>query len=245
MSSGTMMTAAAAAAALSSSLGLGVPGAPLPSASSIEEVLRANYNDSSNFGKKHLTIEQKQYIIEAHERNESTRAIAMQMGVGKSSVAAVIQRWKLEKRLDRQPGQGRKRKTSDKDEKYFVSKVRSDPSITVKKLLQDNACPMLSETTLRCRLREARQHVKDGVPLPSGKNSTRDSGDLAAAALAPELIPESISPTGTLIVAAVPEEYGANSLGGAPFEPGSSSSAAPSHAPKKRKIVAISKAVMI
>lgn len=244
----TTMTAAAAAAALSNTLGLNAAtGVALPSASTIEEAIRANYNDSSNFGKKHLTLEQKQYIIDAHERNESTRAIAMQMGVGKSSVAAVIQRWKLEKTMERQAGQGRKRKTSEKDEKYFIAKVTIDPCITVKKILLDNACPMLSETTLRCRIKEARRHIKDGVPFRPIKTSAKQPGDRStpvATGSSSSSSSDSTSPSGTLIISAASEEEG-NIVGGMPFE-ATSSSASVGPAPKKRKAVAnVSKAVMI
>jgi hypothetical protein len=89
---------------------------------------------SPNLGAKHWTTDLTIRIIECVANGEFLSAIGAKIGKDRRIVGRLIKRWQQEKTLELKKGQGRKRKTSERDDSTIVISVSRNRFTTVKEI---------------------------------------------------------------------------------------------------------------
>ena len=97
-------------------------------------------------------------VVALVEDGRSQRYVAERLAIGRTRVQRIYQRFQETGSLERRAGSGRKKATSQRDDRFIVSKVLRDrhtTAVKVKNLLQEVRNVDVSEWTVRRRLREA------------------------------------------------------------------------------------------
>lgn len=93
-------------------------------------------------------------IIFLHGKGESFKSIGKTIGRGDKAVALVVKKWNEQRDLGRAAGSGRKRKTSEFDDRALVREVKRNRFITIEEIRQQDRFMGLSKRTISNRIRE-------------------------------------------------------------------------------------------
>ena len=104
--------------------------------------------------KKQPSEVQKASIVTAHSLGRSYRSIALEMGIGREAVSMICRRYEETGQLTRAPGSGRKRKTTDTDDRLIRRMVKNKRDVTGKEILEELGLDNISEWTIRRRISE-------------------------------------------------------------------------------------------
>ncbi|KAK3575258.1 hypothetical protein QTP86_023453 [Hemibagrus guttatus] len=137
---------------------------------------------------KELSKDTRNKIVDLHQAGKTESAIGKQLGVKKSTVGAIIRKWKTYKTTDNLPRSGAPRKISPRGVKMITRTVSKNPRITRGDLVNDlqragtkvtkatisnalrrqglKSCsarrvPLLKPVHVRARLKFAREHLDD------------------------------------------------------------------------------------
>ncbi|KAK3523143.1 hypothetical protein QTP86_020198 [Hemibagrus guttatus] len=137
---------------------------------------------------KELSKDTRNKIVDLHQAGKTESAIGKQLGVKKSTVGAIIRKWKTYKITDNLPRSGAPRKISPRGVKMITRTVRKNPRTTRGDLVNDlqragtkvrkatisntlrrqglKSCsarrvPLLKPVHVRARLKFAREHLDD------------------------------------------------------------------------------------
>ncbi|KAK3527874.1 hypothetical protein QTP86_009848 [Hemibagrus guttatus] len=137
---------------------------------------------------KELSKDTRNKIVDLHQAGKTESAIGKQLGVKKSTVGAIIKKWKTYKTTDNLPPSGAPRKISPRGVKMITRMVSKNPRTTRGDLVNDlqragtkvtkasisNALrrqglkpcsarrvPLLKPVHVRARLKSAREHLDD------------------------------------------------------------------------------------
>ncbi|KAK3523845.1 hypothetical protein QTP70_010457 [Hemibagrus guttatus] len=137
---------------------------------------------------KELSKDTRNKIVDLHQAGKTESAIGKQLGVKKSTVGAIIRKWKTYKTTDNLPRSGAPRKISPRGVKMITRTVSKNPRTTRGDLVNDlqragtkvtkatisntlrrqglKSCsarrvPLLKPVCVRARLKFAREHLDD------------------------------------------------------------------------------------
>ncbi|KAK3529722.1 hypothetical protein QTP86_000820 [Hemibagrus guttatus] len=137
---------------------------------------------------KELSKDTRNKIVDLHQAGKTESAIGKQLGVKKSTVGAIIRKWKTYKTTDNLPRSGAPRKISPRGVKMITRTVSKNPRTTRGDLVNDlqragtkvtkatisntlrrqglKSCnarrvPLLKPVHVRARLKFAREHLDD------------------------------------------------------------------------------------
>lgn len=137
---------------------------------------------------KELSKDTRNKIVDLHQAGKTEAAIGKQLGVKKSTVGAIIRKWKTYKTTDNLPRSGAPRKISPRGVKMITRTVSKNPRTTRGDLVNDlqragtnvtkatisntlrrqglRSCsarrvPLLKPVHVRARLKFAREHLDD------------------------------------------------------------------------------------
>ncbi|KAK3507438.1 hypothetical protein QTP70_020628 [Hemibagrus guttatus] len=137
---------------------------------------------------KELSKDTRNKIVDLHQAGKTESAIGKQLGVKKSTVGAIIRKWKTYKTTDNLPRSGAPRKISPRGVKMITRTVSKNPRTTWGDLVNDlqragtkvtkatisntlrrqglKSCsarrvPLLKPVHVRARLKSAREHLDD------------------------------------------------------------------------------------
>ncbi|KAK3535266.1 hypothetical protein QTP70_006423 [Hemibagrus guttatus] len=137
---------------------------------------------------KELSKDTRNKIVDLHQAGKTESAIGKQLGVKKSTVGAIIRKWKTYKTTDNLPRSGAPRKISPRGVKMITRTVSKNPRTTRGDLVNDlqragtkvtkatisntlrrqglKSCsarrvPLLQPVHVRVRLKFAREHLDD------------------------------------------------------------------------------------
>ncbi|KAK3523887.1 hypothetical protein QTP70_015717 [Hemibagrus guttatus] len=137
---------------------------------------------------KELSKDTRNKIVDLHQAGKTESAIGKQLGVKKSTVGAIIRKWKTYKTTDNLPQSGAPRKISPRGVKMITRTVSKNPRTTRGNLVNDlqragtkvtkatisntlrrqglKSCsarrvPLLKPVHVRARLKFAREHLDD------------------------------------------------------------------------------------
>ncbi|KAK3530937.1 hypothetical protein QTP70_006504 [Hemibagrus guttatus] len=137
---------------------------------------------------KELSKDTRNKIVDLHQAGKTESAIGKQLGVKKSTVGAIIRKWKTYKTTDNLPRSGAPRKISPRGVKMITRTVNKNPRTTRGDLVNDlqragtkvtkatisntlrrqglKSCsarrvPLLKPVHVRARLKFAREHLDD------------------------------------------------------------------------------------
>ncbi|KAK3525608.1 hypothetical protein QTP70_000428 [Hemibagrus guttatus] len=137
---------------------------------------------------KELSKDTRNKIVDLHQAGKTESAIGKQLGVKKSTVGAIIRKWKTYKTTDNRPRSGAPRKISPRGVKMITRTVSKNPRTTRGDLVNDlqragtkvtkatisntlrcqglKSCsarrvPLLKPVHVRARLKFAREHLED------------------------------------------------------------------------------------
>ncbi|KAK3522412.1 hypothetical protein QTP86_010117 [Hemibagrus guttatus] len=137
---------------------------------------------------KELSKDTRNKIVALHQAGKTESAIGKQLGVKKSTVGAIIRKWKTYKTTDNLPRSGAPHKISPRGVKMITRKVSKNPRTTRGDLVNDlqragtkvpkatigntlrhqglKSCsarrvPLLKPVHVRARLKSAREHLDD------------------------------------------------------------------------------------
>ncbi|KAK3530790.1 hypothetical protein QTP70_002824 [Hemibagrus guttatus] len=137
---------------------------------------------------KELSKDTRNKIVDLHQAGKTESAIGKQLGVKKSTVGAIIRKWKIYKTTDKLPRSGAPRKISPRGVKMITRTVSKNPRTTRGDLVNDlqrggtkvtkatisntlrrqglKSCsarrvPLLKPVHVRARLKFARGHLHD------------------------------------------------------------------------------------
>lgn len=79
---------------------------------------------------KELSKDTRNKIVDLHQAGKTESAIGKQLGVKKSTVRAIIRKWKTYKNTDNLPRSGAPRKISSRRVKIFTRMVSKNPRTT-------------------------------------------------------------------------------------------------------------------
>ncbi|KAK3515439.1 hypothetical protein QTP70_021422, partial [Hemibagrus guttatus] len=106
---------------------------------------------------KELSKDTRNKIVDLHQAGKTESAIGKQLGVKKSTVGAIIRKWKTYKTTDNLPRSGAPRKISPRGVKMITRTVSKNPRTTRGDLVND---PCLSQYMRR----NAELHPKNTIP---------------------------------------------------------------------------------
>eukprot|EP01031_Cornospumella_fuschlensis_P025971 gene25971-31363_t len=78
---------------------------------------------------KHLSDKEKIRIFNLHASGRSCRAIAKTVGRSRKAVGKVVENWTANQSLERLPGSGRPRKSSDRDDRLIIRLLEDNRTI--------------------------------------------------------------------------------------------------------------------
>ncbi|KAK3545317.1 hypothetical protein QTP70_003720 [Hemibagrus guttatus] len=137
---------------------------------------------------KELSKDTRNKIVDLHQAGKTESAIGKQLGVKKSTVGAIIRKWKTYKTTDNLPRSGASRKISPRGVKMITRTVSKNPRTTRRDLVNDlqragtkvtkatisntlrrqglKSCsarrvPLLKPVHVQARLKFAREHLDD------------------------------------------------------------------------------------
>ncbi len=137
---------------------------------------------------KELSKDTRNKIVDLHQAGKTESAIGKQLGVKKSTVGAIIRKWKTYKTTDNLPRSGAPRKSSPRGVKMITRTVSKNPRTTRWDLVNDlqragtkvtkatisntlrrqglKSCgarrvPLLKPVHVQARLKFAREHLDD------------------------------------------------------------------------------------
>ncbi|KAK3544982.1 hypothetical protein QTP86_031018, partial [Hemibagrus guttatus] len=137
---------------------------------------------------KELSKDTRNKIVDLHQAGKTESAIGKQLGVKKSTVGAIIRKWKTYKTTDNLPPSGAPRKISPRGVKMITRTVSKNPRTTRGDLVNDlqragtkvtkatisntlrrqglKSCsarrvPLIKPVRVRARLKSAREHLDD------------------------------------------------------------------------------------
>ncbi len=137
---------------------------------------------------KELSKDTRNKIVDLHQAGKTESAIGKQLGVKKSTVGAIIRKWKTDKTTDNLPRSGAPRKISPRGVKMVTRTVSKNPRTTRGDLVNDlqraetkvtkatisntlrrqglKSCsarrvPLLKPVHVQARLKFAREHLDD------------------------------------------------------------------------------------
>ncbi len=130
---------------------------------------------------KELSKDTRNKIVDLHQAGKTESAIGKQLGVKKSTVGAIIRKWKTYKTTDNLPRSGAPRKISPRGVKMITRTVSKNPRTTRGDLVNDlqragtkvtkatisntlhraRRVPLLKPVHVQARLKFAREHLDD------------------------------------------------------------------------------------
>ncbi len=123
---------------------------------------------------KELSKDTRNKIVDLHQAGKTESAIGKQLGVKKSTVGAIIRKWKTYKTTDNLPRSGAPRKISPRGVKMITRTVRKNPRTTQGDLvnyLQRAGTKVTKVTSItsvtHCATRDSNPAVPDVSPCLS------------------------------------------------------------------------------
>ncbi|KAG2461018.1 TCB1 transposase, partial [Polypterus senegalus] len=110
--------------------------------------------------RKELSQEIRKKIIDKHVKGKGYKTISKQLDVPVTTVAHIIQKFKIHGTVANLPGRGRRRKIDDKSKRRIIQMVTKEPRITSKEIqgeLQAQGTSV-SDRTIRRRLSQSGLH---------------------------------------------------------------------------------------
>ena len=126
-------------------------------------------------GKQVNTVERTQ-IVQAIAMGMSCSEVAKRLGINKSTVSRIFSRWRLSSSIERKPGSGRKRKTTDRDDRQIMVYAKRTRFVSSSELLEALKLPKVSEDTIRRRIKQSGEfnsYLAVKKPLISKKNKSQ------------------------------------------------------------------------
>ncbi len=119
---------------------------------------------------KELSKDTRNKIVDLHQAGKTESAIGKQLGVKKSTVGAIIRKWKTYKTTDNLPRSGAPRKISPRGVKMITRTVSKNPRTTLVNNLVNNlqrAGTKVTKATsvTHCAARDSNPAVPDVSPL--------------------------------------------------------------------------------
>ncbi|KAK3524187.1 hypothetical protein QTP70_021870, partial [Hemibagrus guttatus] len=161
---------------------------PLPYKRHLSTTSNSQTPNSTMAKTKELSKDTRNKIVDLHQAGKTESAIGKQLGVKKSTVGAIIRKWKTYKTTDNLPRSGAPRKISPRGVKMITRTVSKNPRTTRGDLVNDlqragtkvtkatisntlrrqglKSCsarrvPLLKPVHVRARLKFAREHLDD------------------------------------------------------------------------------------
>ena len=91
-------------------------------------------------------------ILQMHDDKKSTREIAAAMNVSQSSVQRFITKYKETNSTNRRPGQGRKRVTTEGDDRAILREAKRNRYISAREIKENTGLRLISDRTITNRL---------------------------------------------------------------------------------------------
>ncbi|KAK3508954.1 hypothetical protein QTP70_015040, partial [Hemibagrus guttatus] len=110
---------------------------------------------------KELSKDTRNKIVDLHQAGKTESAIGKQLGVKKSTVGAIIRKWKTYKTTDNLPRSGAPRKISPRGVKMITRTVSKNPRTTRGDLVNDLQRAGTKPVHVRARLKFARENLDD------------------------------------------------------------------------------------
>lgn len=121
---------------------------------------------------KELSNDTRNKIVDLHQAGKTESAIGKQLGLKKSTVGAIIRKWKTYKTTDNLPRSGAPRKISPRGVKMITSLQRAGTKVTKPtisntlrrqglKSCSARRVPLLKPVHVQARLKFAREHLDD------------------------------------------------------------------------------------
>jgi transposase len=111
--------------------------------------------------RKHLTPEQRQIIVTLHAEGNSEHQVEAKTGFARSTVHSVIKKHRETGTVADKPGRGRKRKTSERDDRLLTLQIRKNRRLSAESVAQSSRSLVgvqLSPSTVRRRMQEREYH---------------------------------------------------------------------------------------
>ncbi|XP_056407172.1 uncharacterized protein LOC130298262 [Hyla sarda] len=122
---------------------------------------------------KELSKDTRNKIVDLHQAGKTESAIGKQLGVKKSTVGAIIRKWKTNKTIDNLPRSGAPRKISPCGVKMITTMVSQNPRTTRGDLVNDlqRAGTKVTKATISNTLRRQRLRCLSGLEFPEDEES--------------------------------------------------------------------------
>ncbi|KAK3558547.1 hypothetical protein QTP86_019013, partial [Hemibagrus guttatus] len=122
---------------------------------------------------KELSKDTRNKIVDLHQTGKTESAIGKQLGVKKSTVGAIIRKWKTYKTTDNLPRSGAPRKISPRGVKMITRTVSKNPRITRGDLVNDlqRAGTKVTKATISNTARLVPPSLREKVLMYSGLKS--------------------------------------------------------------------------
>ena len=110
---------------------------------------------SPNLGKKHLSMEEKIAIIQLQANGLKLSEISRKLRRAYSSVHDFFRRWIEEKTFESASGRGRKRKTTERQDRFILTLVKRNRFITIPEILEYECLSNVCANTISSRIKES------------------------------------------------------------------------------------------
>lgn len=125
--------------------------------------------------KKSLSIDARNAVVKAKQSGKTDREVAEQFGVSHTTVGRIYRKFLHSNSVERKPGSGRTRKSTEREDRAMIRVVKNDPrktAVDVTRYAAEQLQLKLSSRTVRRRLCEANlfAHRPAKKPLISTKN---------------------------------------------------------------------------
>lgn len=113
--------------------------------------------DAPTTTSKQLSKEQKVQILLARANGRSYSDISCELGYNRTTASRFCRRYEASNSIDRTKGSGRKRKTSEREDRAIVNFVKRNRFATAKEMKAVLPLPSLCYNTIRSRIKEGGQ----------------------------------------------------------------------------------------
>ena len=129
-----------------------------------------SHNPTATMGKtRELSKDTRDKIVELHKAGKGYGTIAKQLGENKSTVAAIVRKWKRLNMTANLPGTGAPCKISARGASLMIRKVMNQPRITRQELVKDlkraGTTVLKSTVSRKLRCNDLKSYIARKVPL--------------------------------------------------------------------------------
>lgn len=118
--------------------------------------------------RRELSQEIRKKITHMHVKGKGITTISKQLDVPVTTVAHIIQKFKIHETVASLPGRGRRRKIDDKFNRWIIRMVTKEPRTTSKEIkgVLDGQATSVSERTIHCCLSQSGLHGRQPRRTP-------------------------------------------------------------------------------